>query len=161
MSFKEQIEALKAQWVDEILNDPTTTKLQKLKLLEKHDLFDYEDSLTGAFDEYEEELVNLIAAIGPNKPGWESYTPITDNILNNADRHRYERVSFYGWLYYIDEYGAETNEEIENPNRLITVATARGKEYENFVIQKTAEQIIDKIFDYCVENRCIGFTIDW
>ena len=153
MSFKEQIEALKAQWIDEILNDPTTTKLQKLKLLEAHNLFDYEDSLTGAFDDYEQELVDLIAATGPKSKWGSDYTPITDNILNNGDNHRYERFSFHDWLYYIDEY--------ENTPGLITVATARGDEYKGFVIQKTKDQIIDKIFDYCVENRVIGFTIDW
>lgn len=161
MNYKEQIAFLKDAWINEILNDPTTNKIRKLELLEINQLFDYEDSLTGAFDDYEQELIDLIAATGPPSKWGSNYNPIIDNILNNGDRRRYERVSFPGWLEYIDEYGAETDEEMDDPNRLTTVATARGKEYENFVIRKTKEEIIDKIFDYCIENRCIGFEIDW
>jgi hypothetical protein len=155
-NYKELIDSLKEEWIEVILNDPSTSKVQKLKLLEENTLFDYEDTLTGVAQDWEQELYNLIENSGPPPYNWNKHVIITDDLINGIDGNRHERYSF---LDVIQRF--KYNEFNKGENFLHTVVIARGKRYKDFVIKKTLNEIIDKIFDYAVENRVIGFEIDW
>lgn len=149
MTKLEQLEILKNEVAQEILNDPNRTKLEKLRDISANKLWYYDSYINGVFDQWEQECADeeerLAIAAGKIKG--------IDYICNLADNTFTEDMDKYTTLNFADILECLSDE------KNILVATSRGKFGAR--IYKTREEIIDYIYNYAVENQCIGFEFDW
>ena len=79
-TLKEQIEALKQQRIEEIINDDSISKLEKLKLFSDENLFEIEDYIQDdeIFKEWIEELVSMVKS----ENGSEGRRVLVDTFLS-------------------------------------------------------------------------------
>lgn len=156
MKKLKKLKKLKKEIVNEILNDTTLSKVEKLSKITQHDLWDYNSYITDIFHEWEQECIaeeERLAIEDGKIKGTDYISTITDATL-------YEDYSKYEIVYYSDlierillDY---TEEEIDNK---VLVAKCRGS--YNARIYKTYEEVIDYIYDYSIKNKSIGFKMDW
>lgn len=140
-----EYERVKEAFIIEILHDLSKPKLERLQMIEKYDLFSIDPYLPHIFINEEEKLENIIK---------EKYSPsfvIVDDMFNGPD----------------SEYEYERNETVIIPDLIksileseepITVVTARSAKEK---IEMSKEEVIDKLYNWCVETKQIGFKFDW
>lgn len=150
MNLQKQIEALKEQRIQEILDDNTLSKIDKLKLFETEQLFICAPYIQNEFPEWVAEAKTLAKAEIKDRSTIEYYSIMTDSIFDpsNDKYEKYETVS------YAEELEDLNSEESD----LIVVITTRGPAIS---LIKTRQEVIDVVFDFCVKNRFWGFKNDW
>lgn len=178
---KEQLEALKGARIQEILDDTTTSKIEKLQLLENENLFNYAPYIQHEFLDWEKEAVELekleaerILSEGSDNSheicARQFYqSKITDSIFDPStfNYEKYETVSYADALELAleqhfenleDEEDEPTEEELDEENPLMVVITTR---HPYTKLKKRYSEVVDVVFDYCVENEIVGFKMDW
>jgi hypothetical protein len=171
--IKDRLELLKAERVDEILNDDSLSKIDKLKTIEKEKLWGYATYIQHEFSDWEKEVIELerIEAERLLELGDLSGTDIcyrvfyqskmTDSIFDPSRMiyEKHESVSYAEALEMCyDEHFDENEDEAETDNPLITVITTR---HPFTVLKKPYKDIVDCVFNYACENKIIGFKNDW
>lgn len=149
--LKNKLEDIKTQLESEILNSDLNI-YEKLFELEKNNIWEYDDYITHPFKEWEEENVaaEKEACI---KAGETYHCTMVDTTFTDSCESKHEKISF---LYYFEDWLWHAENE---PNKDILVATNRGKcETKTY---KKPQECIDKLWDYCVKNRSVGFYFDW
>jgi hypothetical protein len=166
MNLQEQIKQLQESRIQEILDDNSISKIEKLKLFDKEKLFDYADYIQTEFPEWEEEAMALEKALaekqfaeGKSKLMAEGkpilyFSKMTDTIFDPStfEYEKYETVS------YADAIENMIRRKKVDSEGKIVVVTTRGPHTE---LKKTPEEVIDKLFEFCVKNRLIGYKNDW
>jgi hypothetical protein len=168
MITKEKIEELKQVRIAEILDDTTISSLKKLELLTEEELFGYAEYVQDEFPEWEKEAIELerIEAqklFDNGKETWFFQSKMVDTIwaCDGYTVDRYIDITYaelLGWVS--DNYCDETDNDadIEKENPMITIMTTRRPCIE---LKKPFNEIVDKIFDFCIANKIIGFKNDW
>lgn len=157
MNIKEQIEQLKEARIQEIINDELISKIDKLKLLETEKLFGYAPYIQHEFIEWEKEAQEQDKAI--SKKDWS----MTDSFLSPSESE-YEKYDIVSYVEALEIFFQNCEEEFEDGNdgpfdgERYVVITCRSS---NIIIQKTKQEIIDAIYDFCIMNRIIGFKNNW
>lgn len=155
MGAIEELRKAKQVAINEILNDDSKDRIDKLIELTENDLWPVEDWLSHLFREWEKDCVELEkkAAIADGKDPDKDYVcSIVDDyfVLNEVYHNRHETVHFYKEIENL--LGCNKKKEL--------VAVSNRGEYNSKVMKKPQE-IIDKILDYCFENKTIGCVVDW
>ena len=163
----------KEKAIEQIRNSGMT-KLEQLKVIEKNGIWGHSEYVNDEFPEWVEEAKELekekaqydfdngIADRHGRIPTYVYASGMTDTIFDPStmDNEKYENVSYANSLErffsdYEDENYDEDEKEFEG---LYTVITTRGP---NIKLQKTKDQIIDAVYDFCMANKIIGFKNDW
>lgn len=160
MNIQDQIKALQTLRIAEIVNDDSLFKVEKLKLLEKEKLFGYASSIQTEFPEWEEEIIELerIEARRRFDNGKDKYfyqSKMVDSVFDPS-RDTYEKCELVSYADFIENMLDEFEDETNSDN--IIVLSTRGP---CVTLSKPLNEVIDKIFDFCIEKRIIGFKNDW
>jgi hypothetical protein len=158
MSLKEQIKQLQEARIEEIIAS-SVSKIEKLKLLEKEKLFKYAEYIQEEFTDWEVEAVQLEKELaekqfaeGKSEDGFFYHSKMTDTIFDPStfEYEKYETVSYASalerMLRNVDESGN------------VVVITTRGPRIE---LIKPVNEVIDKVFEFCVTNKYVGYKNDW
>ena len=139
----------KEKAINEILNSDMD-KLTKLKTIEDNGLWGYSKYINHEFSEWEEEAKELerTTAEENNKT---YHSKMTDSIFDPSTFmfEKYESVSYVEALNRILK---------KHKTDLVPVITTRNPVVS---LYKTKEEIINTVYDFCVENKIIGFENDW
>lgn len=159
MNIQEQIKELQTLRIEEIVNDDSLSKIEKLKMLEKEKLFGYASSLQTVFPEWEEEIIELerIEAHQRFNEGKDKYfyqSKMVDDIFDPS----YDINEKYVTVSYADFLENCLDDFMEDDSDSVTVMTTRGPSVK---LVKSLTEVIDKIYDYCIEHKIIGFKNDW
>lgn len=157
--LKNQIAQLKLDRLEEIKNDSSLSKLQKLQAFRDEDLMKVRGYLSHPFRKYEELLKEQEKARG------ETVIIIDDIIGMNSDCYgRGQEISYAEIAEQILE-----NADYENQTT-VTIAKARG-EWDYSVsppkrktpasLEIPVEEAVDCLYNYAVENNESGFCFDW
>lgn len=159
-NIKKQIELLKEQRIEEIIADNNISKLEKLKLFKEESLFGIESYIQDneIFEEWVAELVLKI------KKDRRKDFVIVDTFISPSeyDFERYE--TFYLFEIkdilenLIEDYDEDYEGEVFDYPNTFPVVTARNSK---FTINKTPQEVLDKIYAYAITNRVCGYKIDW
>lgn len=159
-SLKEQIEALKEQRIQEIINDTNLTKLEKLKLLADENLFEIKSYIQDdeIFKDWQEELTAKV------KAETKRDRALVDSFLSPSenDFDRNSTLYLYDIEYLLADLIEDHDEDydgdvLDYPNP-IPVITARSSE---LTIDKTPAEVLDKIYEWAIANKICGYKIDW
>ena len=148
------MESSKKEFLNEILGDDSLSKVEKLEAIYENDLWPVSDWIDNVFTDWEEECCEneKQAAIADGKePGKDYICKITDCyfIVNDFFEDRHATV------YYMDAI----ERLIESDSDKVVVARNRG-EYHS-VVEKTPQEVIDRICDFCFDNKVVGCVVDW
>lgn len=147
-----QISQLKEQLIEEIIKDESLTKLQKLRLLAEQNLFPISSSVKDEkiFVDWIEELEIKVKK--------ENVFVIVDTFLSR-NLERYEIFFFYEVETLLENYiYSDFDGDITNCPDLMPVVKDRSL---GLTIERTAKEIVDKIYDYAIKNRICGYENDW
>lgn len=159
-NIQQQIKELQEKRINEIINDESLSKLQKLNLFEEEKLFKIEDYIQDEeiFKEWVDELTLLV-----KEEKGTNYC-MCDTFLSPSEID----VDKYSTLYLseIDTYLEsliEDNDEdydgmIFDYNKPLVVVRARGSK---LTIDKTPQEVLDKVYEYTITNKVCGYKIDW
>ena len=173
----------KEKAVQEILNSDLS-KLEKLKTIKENGLWGYSDHINCEFPEWEKEAEALEKTLAeenfinkvPNKYGHieteedanvrRSYEIYTDSIFdpNKLWYEKYETVNYVEALEMIFD---EEEEYEENYTSYVNYGKVEGSipvittRRLNIALHKTKEEITDRLYNFCIENKIIGFKMDW
>lgn len=146
-----------------IISDLRLTKLEKLELIDEHRLFPHDTWIgrplqhkyTEAFEKQIEE-----------KYGKQDYHVIDSwPVLDCEHMQRGADYSYADLLqseYENADYALNKDDasDHELEQTLVTVMTNRAREsHDEYKI--TLKQLVDDIYDHCIEYRVIGFNFDW
>lgn len=143
---KEKIEELQQVRISEIVDSQNLTQLEKLKLLESEQLFEYYQWLAHEFINWEKEYEDILLLEG-------IYRPIIDTIYSPSETHyeRHEIISYPDTIQDIIENNIDDDGKV-------TVLTNRSNDT---VFKKTEEEVINELYNFCISNKIIGFKNDW
>ncbi len=161
-TLKEQIEALKQQRIEEIINDGSISKLEKLELFSNENLFKIEDFIQDdeIFKEWSEELVSMVKS----EKAREGYSVIVDTFLSpsehDIEKHTVLDLHDISWILegLIEDNDEEYEGEVFDYPNPLPVIRARGSK---LTINKTPSEVLDKVYEYAITNKVCGYTIDW
>jgi hypothetical protein len=151
-----EIEDLKVIAKNDIINDENTSKLEKLTLLRDNDMLGVCNSIAEIFPDWEDESIHLEmqAAIDDGKDPEKDYIcTITDDMFCNDNYDRHQTVD----LVSIIENISWDNEDLDKDT--MVVIRNRGKYKTN--LKKTINEVIDVMYDWCIETNQYGFVMDW
>ena len=142
--LKSQMDSLKEEFIEELINDGSLSKLEKLKLFYEENLFHVASSLKDQeiFADWIEELELKIK----QKSG---KSVIIDSFLDSFERHEVFLFFEVDWL--LENYiysGCE--EDIYNCPDAIPVLKDRTL---GLTLEKTSKEIIDRLYEYAIKNR--------
>ncbi len=157
MNLQQQIKKLEEKRIQEILDDDSLSKIEKLKLLENENLFTIASYIQHEFRKWEEEAKELEKLKAeqefannkdPNKHFYHS--KMTDSIFDPSlgIHEKYETVSYADALENL-----ETDE-----NDMVVVITTRNPHIK---LLKSKQEVIDVVFDFCVQHKYHSFKINW
>lgn len=174
--IKDRLELLKAQRVEEILNDDSLSKIDKLRTIEEEKLWDYSRFIQDEFAsfngcEWQNEAIELEKkeaerllelGVGDDICAKMFYqSKMTDSIFDPSlfIYEKYEIVSYARALELAHEnHLCEVNSEEFDENPLMTVITTRHPYTE---LKKNYLDIVDVVFNFAVKNKIVGFKNDW
>ena len=150
IEFKEKIQSLKDEFIQDILTSDLT-KLEQIKFLSSNKLFGIKDSIAQPFFKFKIEFTNIIRNnpdfIKKHGVDYKYGVSIDDVTIKYFDRH--ETIDFG---YFASDTVADAEDD-----KIEIFTNSCGKE----VFYITTEQYIDCVYEWCVENKCVGFKIDW
>lgn len=177
MDLQKQIEALKAQRIQEIKDDNKLSKIEKLRLFEKEQLFQCAPYIQDEFTDWEKEAIELekieaerILKEGSDDPreicARQFYqSKMTDTIFDPSTFYyeKYQTVSYADALESclesaLEDMSEEEYDAVDKVNPIITAITTRHPYTE---LKKSYNEIVDKVYEYCIENKIWGFKNDW
>ena len=140
--LKKTIQDAKNKFIESIISDTELSKVEKLRFISDNDLFGTESYICDIFPEYYTEYLNMLMAKGVQHP-------CIDDYFHTREYQRHEVVNL-----------ADICEEIsyEDSNDIIIIMTNRTTT-DVFSISKY--EFIDAAYSWCIENKSIGFEIDW
>lgn len=148
-TLTEKLQAVKDELLQAILSDESQTKLDRLQLIDRNNLFKTADYIQRPLKEkYLEQLKELVKVKGRDYVIDESWPIINTDYLNRG-----QRVSIADQLLYTFE-----NLEDEGYEDGITIISDRTTREE---IKISYEQLESEIYDWCVKNKTIAFHFDW
>ena len=174
MSKVAELKKIKKGAIKEILGDKTTTSLEKLATIEENGLWDFSDWVNEEFPEWEQECCDLErqATIDAGKdPETEHVCTITDTVFDPswADHGRGATVSYvsimrdYLWRFNrnaSEEDKAEFKKTGKIPLSDTMVVVSNRGDYNSKVV-KPVQEVIDRICEFCIKEKVIGYTNDW
>ena len=164
-NIKEQIEALKEQRIQEIINDEILSKLEKLKLFSEENLFEIKTYIQDnrIFKEWGDELKEKVKE--EDKSEFSHLRHIIIDTFISPSEYDFDRHStLYLWNieWILADVIGDIDEDYEGevfdyPNP-IPVITTRGSE---LTINKTPQEVLDKVYEWAILNKVCGYKIDW
>lgn len=136
------------------MNDDTLTKVEKLDKLQDYGVLKVEQFTSSTLlDAWENELRQIIIN---EQPSINPEVKIEGRFLNIV-RWDFQEYCAYSYINYIEELVWKLEElelEAGEPEPTFVVAYSESPIY---TLEKTATQIIDCVYDFCVKNRVWGF----
>ena len=159
-NLKKQIEELKEQRIQEIINDDSLTKLEKLKLFSEEDLFEIKDYIQDdvIFKEWVDELTVMV------KEQTKRDRVTTDTFLSPAshDFDKYSTLYLYDIEYVLEnlleDHDEDYDGELFDYHNPLPVVTSRCSD---LTINKTPAEVLDMVYQYAITNKVCGYEIDW
>ena len=159
-NIQQQIKELQEKRINEIINDESLSKLQKLNLFEEEKLFKIEDYIQDEeiFKEWVDELTLLV------KEEKGQNCCICDTFLSPSeiDAEKYTTLHLSEIDTYLECLIEDNDEEYDGMifdyNKPLPIVTARGSK---LTIDKTPQEVLDKVYDYAITNKVCGYKIDW
>jgi hypothetical protein len=176
MKTIDALKSAKEAALKEILGSTDMSDLEKLTHLHQNDLWGFSDWVNDEFPEWQKECIDLEiqATIDDGKdPEKEYVCKITDTVFDPswADHGRGESVSYidiienYVWDFeYSNKENKELLAEYKETGRIpesetMVVVTNRG-DYNSEVV-KPVQEVIDRLCEFCMKEKIIGYTNDW
>lgn len=144
MNKLQQIQTLKQEAVQEILDNPNLSKVEKLCQISENKLWKYEPWIQHVFAAQEKVFAAQLKETGET-------CIIIDDFICDPDG---------GWQRHQDiDLSSVAGEQLwDDGSGEIVVLTARGNDLE---FKMKLDEIVDVIYNWCVENKSIGFKMDW
>lgn len=145
--------------VQEILNDDTLSRYEKLEAIESNDLWETESWIQHPFQQSDygkaflEELKQH-----PEESGY--VCTIMDDIMSRDCDHRGQKIylSCYFEEDHPDDY--DTPEEYEEfLNSPVAILTSRGRPPRKMEI--TQKEFMDHLWNWAMTNKCAAWHFDW
>lgn len=172
ISLKDQIKELQALRIQEILEDDSINKVEKLELLENERLWGVANHIQQEFREWEKEILELerleaqrLFDSGKNDPREictrQFYqSKMVDTIFDpsRSDYEKYQQVSYADVMRDLldNSYDGEDEEDVDA--NMIAVMTTR---HPVVTLWKSRQEVIDKIFEFAVQNKIVGYKNSW
>lgn len=158
-SYADRLEAMRKEMYQEVIDDPDMTKVEKLETIWDNKLLEIGGSIEELFYKYIPEYMEIIKK-NPKyqelnkkyKRGDKDYDPFFDDYFVMCDFDRYQVVNL----------AREAKNAMfgYNPNRNNNIAVMSNRVTNDlFIITK--EQFVDDIYEWVLENKMIGFELDW
>jgi len=150
----DRLKKVKDDLLSEILEDDSLSKVEKLGAICENDLWPVSDWVDHVFTDWEKECIEneRQAAIADGKDPEKDYICTITDCYFIINEFFYDR---HATVYYLDAI----ERLLESDSDKVVVARNRG-EYHS-VVEKTPQEVIDRICDFCFENKVIGCVVDW
>lgn len=167
----DRLSAIKEEIVNEILSSDLT-KIEKLRKIEKEQLWGYHKYIQHEFPQWEEEARELVKKeaqriLDEKYPKYLRdictkqlyHSKMTDSIFDPSTfkYEKYETVSYADALQCVLEE-AQDRLDSDDENPMIDVVTTR---HPVVSIKKTYNEIVDAVFENAVSNKVVGFINNW
>ncbi len=150
-SLEKNIEELKKTMLHDIVNDTTLSKIEKLQLISKNNLFIKGGNVEEVFMKYYDNFKKII---NTNPKYIEEYSkygnwdPTIDDYLVIRGYSRHEVINL-----------ANIAKSIENNmNKEVVILTNRCS---TDVYKISAHEFIDCVYEWCITNEMVSFENDW
>jgi len=156
VELKTKIKQLKEDLLKEILESTTLSKIEKLSEISYMDLYGTTSWYEHVFEKYKAEYTEIIM----KNPEWDNsykHQPMIDDYFVINDYQRHASVDFGSLLTEMSEC-IDYDKKQKDYKDSIKVMTNRNTKDKFYL---TFEQFVDCIYEWCITNKSIGFTIDW
>jgi hypothetical protein len=142
------ITAAKEDLLNTIINDPDLSKHEKLNAIQENNLYPVHSWVQHPFKKYEDQFKQQI--------GEQSYYRFDELIHEYAARHQTIDIAavIEGYIEEV-EY---TKEEDEDFSEMVIILSERASGQE-FKVPLT--ELIDHLYDWAIEHKCVEYTFDW
>lgn len=145
----EELDNLKDVIIEMILDTDELSKIEKLDIITNNNLWGTDTFVSEVFDGWQSECAEIehqLAIADGKIEGKDYICGITDDaFLIDNDRH--QMIYYRDLIAYLE------------PSDSILVATCRGAYKAK--LYKSYDEIEDHIYNYAIENKSIGFELDW
>lgn len=143
------MKAAKQELLEEILSDKSLSKVEKLEAISDNELWERGGNVEEPFAKYYpafKVIVNDNPITRKNYPNGDKNPIMDDYIVHSGiDRHEFCNLAEM----------AKCEEKRTTP---ITILTNRGTKD---IFQISAEEFVNTIYEWCMENQMVEFEIDW
>jgi hypothetical protein len=152
MKLQEQIKQLQEQRIQEIINNESISKLDRLNLIKQERLFNIAPYIQDEFKEWGEEFKEQLKLENPS-----SFCMI-DSFYDPStfDFEKYETIYYDEIEDILDNLVVDDDDGFTGDNYIVFT-----NRQSKTVFRKSKQEIIDKIYDFCIANKYIGFKMDW
>lgn len=148
--INKQIEELISRKIDLVLNNNELSKFDKIKYLSNCDYFKRETYIQSVFSDLEEQWEKELKLKYPN----QSYFRINDLFV--YDKERYRTINLFEEL---DWKRTECSYEDESEIDILFYYCKEIDGTDTFKMK--FKDFVEYVCSWCLENKCIEFTIDW
>lgn len=145
-----QIQELNNKKFELIINNKELNKLEKLECLSNSNIFSPEIYIKRVFSKLEEKWEKELKIQYPD----ETYFRINDIFIIYRDK--YERINLYEQLENLIE-NCYDNEKVD----ILFCTVGNYSKKEKLTYKMKLQNVIDYVYDWCIENECIEFNMDW
>jgi hypothetical protein len=158
----------KKNMIEEILSDTTMSNREKLEIIHNENLWgSVAPFIQHEFREWEQECKDMEVerAVAKGKdPNRDYICKLVDTFIHDDFYDKYETVYYMDVINriengYYDEDNDEYYPELDIKDDEMVVVTNRGDE-GSLIIKKKSE-VIEKLATYAIQNKIIGFKMDW
>ncbi len=144
--IEKQFKEIKEELIQSIISNDSLSKIEKLKLFDENNLFIIDGYIGRIFDKQKDAFKKFLKfTLNYN----EIYT------YDYFDINEYSRHTAINLYHLLLSYIKEAN-DIDFNDKFIIILKS---EDNNFKI--SINEFIDIVYDFCIENKMIGFTYDW
>lgn len=141
-----------------ILEDDTLSRYEKLELLEDNDIFHAKIWVQHPFKKtkWHDDLLERIK----NNPDETGYAcTIIDDYFNNCYLERHQTLHVKS--YFEDEPSKDDPNYESLMEKKVTILNNRGKPEYRQEVQISYREFLDFMWEWCIENECYGWEMDW
>jgi hypothetical protein len=158
--LKARIKNLKEELINEVLNDNTISKLEKLRVISDENLFPYASYIVSPFHDtkYYREYLEIVSQnpeyqkrYNHDRTGRSCHA---EDYFHRREYDRHQTIDFADTLEWMDD---DYDDDESDKKGIVIFRNSTTKD----VCSITSEQFIDCIYNWCVKNKKIGFIFDW
>ena len=163
--MKNQIKALKDNLLQEIISDPTLSKVEKLVEISENKFWQPSWCIENPFEKYENDFRNKVASTpefiakngkyinGKGNPN----SVHLDAFFEMREYDRHQRIN----LAHIAEDVENGDDDSEDEDSEIKNKVVIYRSNDGNKLEITREEFIDCIYEWCLEHKHVEFEFDW
>lgn len=161
-NYKEALKAMKEEMLEEIINAEDMSKVEKLEAISENELLPIAGYIQNPFGKYYQQFKEKIWSstefdekYGRFERNGRKYDPCIDDIFHTDRWQRHETIDF---SQIARDYDDDDYWDDEDGKDGITIMTNRNTKD---VLKIPKDELIDCLYEWVIENKKIGFILDW